>query len=95
MAHLNHQLALDGKGLNSDLMEDEVVRGRVAAAEVQPCPFCGTTPTEEPWPVGGNGRTLISCQNHECSVAPCATGETDADAIEHWNRRANEARKVC
>ena len=55
-------------------------------AELKPCPFCG-----------GTQLTIISVYGEDCYVNcdACTTcgpsGETREEAIEAWNRRAEDA----
>ena len=55
------------------------------------CPFCGETPTVEPWHGGGPRKHAVSCDNGECPAAPIVTGNTKAAAIRRWNTRAPNA----
>lgn len=59
------------------------------------CPFCGQHPIVEPWHGGAPTKVLISCPGlhpdgeiEPCEVAPSVTGETRAEALGSWNRRA-------
>lgn len=56
-----------------------------------PCPFCGMNPLVEPWHGGPPTKTRISCPaeyDDECGATASATGDTRAEAIAAWNRRA-------
>ena len=71
-----------------------------AAIEPQalPCPFCGSPAEIEFWHGGRPTKRLISCsdragtlgskQSAQCHVGPSVTGETKAEALANWNRRA-------
>jgi hypothetical protein len=67
----------------------------VPAERLLPCPFCGSPASIEPWHNAKHGH-LVSCSNREgdnyCRVGPGVAGDTKAEAIELWNRRA-EARE--
>jgi len=53
------------------------------------CPFCGATPTIEPWHGGGPSKRMVMCGNEDCEVSPQVTGKTRKEAIAHWNRRVS------
>lgn len=57
--------------------------------QAKPCPWCGTQPTNEPWHGGGPEKHLVGCENEDCVVSPCVTGETLHEALDHWNSRAD------
>lgn len=52
-----------------------------------PCPFCGESPTIEPWHGGGPEKRLIHCENEDCHTSPSVTGETLGSAVSRWNQR--------
>lgn len=52
------------------------------------CPFCGAPAEIEYWHGGGPNKRLIRCSNELCDVSPATTGETKAEAIRNWERRA-------
>lgn len=51
------------------------------------CPFCGETPSVEPWHGGGTLKRMVSCGNENCYVQPEVTGSTRKQAINRWNYR--------
>lgn len=53
----------------------------------EPCPFCGSIPTVEPWHGGGSRKTMVHCSDDWCEVAPSVTGTTRSRTIAAWNRR--------
>ena len=61
-----------------------------ATVALLPCPFCSGVATMQPWHGGAPTKQLVSCSNEDgnCEAAPAVTGETSAEAIAVWNRRA-------
>jgi hypothetical protein len=55
------------------------------------CPFCGETPSVDPWPGGGPHNTLVGCVNDDCPATPAVTGSNRAAAIRRWNTSAANA----
>jgi hypothetical protein len=53
-----------------------------------PCPFCGSPADMEFWHGGRPTKRMIRCSAQTCEVSPCVTGETRAEALQHWNTRA-------
>jgi hypothetical protein len=51
--------------------------------ELKPCPFCGGEPIMGAWDV--------ECDNPLCEVQPTVAGQSQAEAIAAWNRRAAPA----
>lgn len=47
------------------------------------CPFCGDRPTSKIHV----DTYIIQCDNNLCDVQPCASGDTEASALQKWNRR--------
>lgn len=52
-----------------------------------PCPWCASVPRVAN-PDDENARWLVLCPNKECPVQPFAVGDTEAEAVEKWSRRA-------
>lgn len=52
------------------------------------CPWCGASPTIQPWHGGKPTKRMISCSSLDCEVSPGVTGETEREAVERWERRA-------
>jgi hypothetical protein len=48
--------------------------------ELKPCPFCGSEPEAATY--------TVNCINPFCEVQPEAAGQSQAEAIAGWNRRA-------
>lgn len=62
--------------------------------QLKPCPFCGTTPTHEPWHGGSADKIMIMCDYASCDVRPQVTGETPDEAANSWNNRAQPKDKA-
>jgi hypothetical protein len=62
--------------------------------EIEPaalaCPFCGSPAEIEFWHGGRPTKRMIGCSHRHdtCDVGPSVTGETRAEALANWNRRA-------
>ena len=57
--------------------------------KLNPCPFCGDENTDTWDKIGANGRTVFSAYCEECKCeGPISS--TKEEAIEAWNRRAEE-----
>lgn len=64
--------------------------GNAPTIELQPCPFCGSPAHTEANPDFGAGPDWLihaGC-GPDCGAQPCILGDTEADVIEKWNRRA-------
>jgi hypothetical protein len=63
----------------------------VVRYDLKSCPWCGASPTIEPWHGGRPTKRLISCgdPDNECDVRPMVTGETEREAIDRWERRSS------
>lgn len=57
------------------------------------CPFCGETPTIEPWHGGPKSKRMVHCENEGCWVNPKVCGNTPKQAADHWNTRAPAPRE--
>lgn len=56
-----------------------------------PCPFCGGPAETQLWHGGLPTKVFIACSQANdrlCEVGPQVTGETHAEGLAHWNRRA-------
>lgn len=58
---------------------------QAARAKTLPCPFCGSDPYP---PANVNGRFVVECENGDCHASASTGGDSPADAIAKWNRRA-------
>lgn len=67
----------------------------MANLKILPCPFCGKTPTIQPWHGGAPTKMLIGCENEECQVQPNVTGETKDEAVARWQKRNPDYRMLC
>ena len=54
------------------------------ASELKPCPFCGCNAIVE-----GYSNWWVRC---ECCLVETRTFKTEAEAIEAWNRRAEDGK---
>lgn len=63
----------------------------VPCPEGLPCPFCGSTPTIQPWHGGGPQKRMIDCANEGCHVSPSVCASTKRLAVARWNTRAPAA----
>ena len=63
--------------------------------ELKPCPFCGETPTLERYTDLYNMvKYGIECRGSDCEIQPFTAWYADkAEAIEAWNRRAEDDNK--
>lgn len=72
------------KGL---MIIDEILQKNALAiagvSDLLPCPFCGSEAETHK----SLGTYSTMCSNSECSVCPCAEGETRVDSIVNWNKR--------
>ena len=62
-------------------------------AELKPCPFCGGEAEVNEDRLDGYTIFIVSCENSKCPViveTMHRAGNTKAQAIEAWNRRAGE-----
>ena len=60
---------------------------------LKPCPFCGGEAELVPYPLENNDTQkywAVICANSECPVSPESPYYHKTEAIEAWNRRANE-----
>jgi len=55
--------------------------------DAKPCPWCGEQPTIQPWHGGRSTKRMVGCDNEECSVRPCVSGQTRLEALLNWNTR--------
>ncbi len=51
--------------------------------ELTSCPWCGQTPTIEPWHGGGPDKHLVHCCA-DCFANRSVVAETRAEAIDNW-----------
>ena len=54
--------------------------------ELKPCPFCGGKAEI----IIEYGTVTVGCTNKECDITMGKAVFTDEEAIQHWNRRAND-----
>ena len=55
---------------------------------LKPCPFCGSLARMWKW---GAGHTVIECVNYDVDIHRVSIqGDTEAEAVDAWNRRAND-----
>ena len=77
-------------------MQNELTPEATMPEKIKPCPFCGESPTlKHDWryPRGIDDSIYASeviCENWECPIyhADNTYYQTDEEAIEAWNRRA-------
>jgi hypothetical protein len=55
--------------------------------ELRPCPFCGATPHLITYGQGKPCYVAAICGNPECAVSIAAQCDSEAKAVEVWNRR--------
>jgi hypothetical protein len=55
---------------------------------IKACPFCDAPAQIQYWHGGRPSKRLVSCSGDDCDINPSVTGETKAEAIEKWERRA-------
>ena len=58
-------------------------------AELKPCPFCGNEPFHYYFTDGFHSYSRVSCK--ECGVSLTKKHIIGTEAIEAWNRRAEDA----
>jgi len=56
--------------------------------DAERCPFCGCSAEIEYWHGGSPDKRMFRCSGDACDVLPSVTGETRAEALARWNRRA-------
>jgi hypothetical protein len=61
---------------------------KCGSAEAKVCPWCGTLPFIQGWHGGTATKVLVGCESARCDLSPCVTGETAAEALRRWNKRA-------
>lgn len=54
--------------------------------DLRSCPWCGASPEIQFWHGGKPSKRMISCSGDDCEVSPMVTGETEREAIAHWER---------
>ena len=54
--------------------------------DLRSCPWCGASSEIQFWHGGKPTKRLISCSGTDCEVGPGVTGETEREAIAHWER---------
>ena len=61
-------------------------------AGVSACPFCGKLPERKLYPPAPPEITqpywMVMCVNPDCKCSAMISGDTDLEAIYHWNQRA-------
>lgn len=63
--------------------------------KLKPCPFCGGEAVLKRVPFTAVTPYYVRCDNRECAVmAATCNRETAEEAIELWNRRANDERHM-
>lgn len=60
--------------------------------ELKPCPFCGETKVENIITQGMNGRYFINHYDGVFHIQSSIGFETESEAIEFWNRRADNGK---
>lgn len=60
--------------------------------ELKPCPFCGGKAEIIIFSTK-YGTVTVGCINEECDIPMGKAFFSDEEAIQHWNRRANDITK--
>jgi restriction alleviation protein Lar len=82
-------IKLEHEGAAPDAYDDiHNWAGAYRSEKALACPFCGYAPMLVRWHGGGPRKRMIMCRCDEYPVCPQISGNTEQQALDKWNTRA-------